>query len=110
MTEEESMITETAMTEDEDKISEAVAIRAEALSREGMATRTEVATRGVQDKEGGQGGVVQGNGSSSNIMATHQPQTLAHLLYHFRIDTVFCQTAVQTCRSLQFRSILGRMW
>ncbi len=54
-------------------ITEAVAIRTEALSRVGVATRTEVAIRGVEDKENGQGGVVQGDGSSSNIMATHQP-------------------------------------
>ncbi len=71
MTEEEGMITETAMTEDEDMITEAVAIRTEALSRGGVATRTGVAIRGVKDKKGGQGGVVEGDSSSSNIMATH---------------------------------------
>ncbi len=52
------MITETAMTEDEDMITEAVAIRTAALSRGGMAIRTEVAIRGVEEKEGGQRGVV----------------------------------------------------
>ncbi len=74
MTEEEDMISETAMREDEDMITEAVAIRAEALSREGIVIRTEVAIIGMEDTEGGQGGVEQGVAAAATSWLPTNPK------------------------------------